>query len=66
MERNQPRLVEFGLADREQAFVKIDIAALQGDRLADADPTHHQQPEETVVRPRAKAVGGRQRIRRRQ
>jgi len=66
MERNQPRLVEFGLADREQTFVKIDIAALQADRLADADPTHHQQPEETVICPRAKASGGRQRLRRRQ
>ena len=63
MQRNQPRLVEFGLADCEQAFVQIDIAALQGERLADADPTDHQQPEETVVTSTGAGLGGRQRVR---
>ena len=49
MERHQAFAVELGVADRDHASVQVDIAAAQGDRLADAHARGRQQAEQRLV-----------------
>src|ERR1039457_5528074 len=58
MERDQPRLAEFGIADRQNAVGPIDIGGSQIERFADAHTGHCQYAQQAVMRPRPQAVRG--------
>jgi hypothetical protein len=48
--RNEPILVKFGLADMQQSSVKIDITAVQAQRLARAQPCTGDETDQRVQR----------------
>ena len=45
VERHLPRLAELGLADVQHSVFKIDVVAVEVERLADAQPAHHEQAD---------------------
>ena len=58
MEWNQPRLAEFGVADRQNAFGPVDVGGSQIERFADAQAGHCQYAQQAVMCPWPQAVRG--------
>jgi hypothetical protein len=52
---HQPGLGELGFADYQQFLVAIEIGGVQRDRLADSQAARREQPDQRLVRRRAKA-----------
>ena len=53
MQRHQASLAELGAADRQHRGLEIDILKLEVARFAEAQARDTQQPEQTIVDPRA-------------
>jgi hypothetical protein len=59
MYRHQTRFAELGAANRQHTFLEIDILDSESDRLTNPQAGHTEQPEQTVIGPRAQAPAGR-------
>ena len=49
MQRQEPRLVEFGLAHGQQAASKINVLTVEIDGLTDAESSDREQAEQRAV-----------------
>ena len=48
MQRNQAGLAELGTADRQDAFVEIDVTQREAERFANTQARYAQQSEEAI------------------
>ena len=66
MQGHEARLAELGLSNRQHAFLQVDVAALEADRLGQTHARHRDQPEQAMVGPSAQSAVWRKGQRRRQ
>src|SRR5712691_5807431 len=57
VKRNQSRLCELGIANREDSVLEIHVVDLESNSFADAQPGHDQKPKQAVIcSPRSIAI----------